>query len=263
MSLLDDLRAADIDARVAAIGALARQGRATREELAVLADSLGHARKLVQRRGAEAFAALAAAGVEVREVLATALAAPAAGRRWGAAYALALIGDLSAPAIGVILETLGSEDGDLRWAAASILRQRHDDKALIDALTSLVGKGTAPARKMALYCLRDLGARSAEIESKVLGALDDADRDVRLAAIATLAQLALDPATAADRLMHALGDGDDRVRRAAAAALGSLGRASEDVLAALRRASADPDRSLRRAAEGALRRLAEFTRQPQ
>jgi HEAT repeat protein len=253
--MLDALRASDTDARITAIAALGRQGRATDEELAALADSLGHGRKLVQRRAAEVFAALAAAGVPVTAVLAAALDGPEARQRWGAAYALALVGELPARALDVLLETLGDRDGDLRWAAASILRQRRNDPELVQALVALVDRGGAAARKMALYCLRDLSARSAAIEAKVIAALEDPDRDVQLAAIATLAQLALDPDRAAAELTRALESVDERVRRAAAAALGALGQPSPGVLAALGRAAADPDRSLQRAAEGALRRL--------
>ena len=148
-----------------------------------------------------------------------------------------------------------ADDGDLRWAAAGIVVRLRDRAALVGSLCALLASRNATQRKMALYCLRDLETRAPEVQQAVLQALGDADRDVRLAAIATLARLALDRGGAAERLVHALETGDERVRRAAAAALGALGERSAPVLAALGAASASPDPSLRRAAKGALRQL--------
>src|SRR6266403_381770 len=174
----------------------------------------------------------------------------------GAAFALSLAGDPPAASLPVLLETLGADDGDLRWAAAGIVvRLQHERAALVESLRTLVASGNAAQRKMALYCLRDLEACTPAVEQAVLHALGDADRDVRLAAVATLARLARDRGAAAAKLVHALETGDERVRRAAAAALGALGERSAPVLAALGAASASPDPSLRRAAEGALRQL--------
>src|SRR5439155_13215653 len=189
------------------------------------------------------------------EVLLAARASPLPRRRWGAAFALSLAGDPPAATLPVLLETLGADDGDLRWAAAGIVVRLGDQAALVGSLCALVTSGNAAQRKMALYCLRDLDARTSEVEQALLHALGDADRDVRLAAVATLARLARDRGGAAERLVHALETGDERVRRAAAAGLGALGERSASVLAALRAASVSVDPSLRRAAAGALRQL--------
>jgi len=255
MTLAERLRAPDPEVCRAAIAELAERGRATPEELAALADCLGAGRKAVERPAAEAFAALAARGAPVDDVLLGALASPLPRRRWGAAFALSLAGDPPAATLPVLLETLGADDGDLRWAAASIVLRLSDRAALIESLRALVTGGIAVQRKMALYCLRDLETRAPEVEQAVLQALGDADRDVRLAAIATLARLARDRGGAAERLVQALETGDERVRRAAAAGLGALGERSAPVLAALRAASVSADPSLRRAAAGALRQL--------
>ena len=255
MTLAERLRAPDPAIRRAAIAELAEQGGATREDLAALAECLGAGQKALERPAAEAFAALAARGVPVRDVLLGALASPLPRRRWGAAFALSLAGDPPAATLPVLLETLGADDGDLRWAAADIVVRLRDRATLVESLRALAGSGNAAQRKMALYCLRDLDARTPEVEQAVLRALGDDDHDVRLAAVATLARLASDRAAAAERLVHALERGDERLRRAAAAALGILRERSAPVVAALRAAAASPDPSLRRAAEGALRRL--------
>jgi HEAT repeat protein len=256
MTRAERLRAPDPEICRAAIAELAERGRATPEELAALADCLGAGQKAVERPAAEAFAALAARGVAVHDVLMRALASPLPRRRWGAAFALALLADdPPAATLAVLLDTLGADDGDLRWAAADIVVRLRDRVMLVESLRALAGSGNAAQRKMALYCLRDLDARTPEVEQAVLCALGDDDRDVRLAAVAALARLAGDRGAAAERLVHALERGDERLRRAAAAALGTLGERSAPVVAALRAAAASPDPSLRRAAEGALRRL--------
>ena len=255
MTLAERLHAPDPEVCRAAIAELAERGKATPEELAALAECLGAGRKAVERPAAEAFAALAARGVPVDEILLGALASPLPRRRWGAAFALSLAGDPPPATLPVLLETLGADDGDLRWAAAGIVVRLHERTALVESLRALVASGNAAQRKMALYCLRDLEARTPAVEQAVLHALGDADRDVRLAAVATLARLARDRGAAAAKLVHALETGDERVRRAAAAALGALGERSAPVLAALGAASASPDPSLRRAAKGALRQL--------
>jgi HEAT repeat protein len=228
------LRAPDVATRVAAIAALAEQGRAGPDELAALADCLGDGRKAVERRAAEAFAALRVRGVAVDDVLDAALASPAPRRRWGAAFALALGADPPPRTLPVLLEALGMDDGDVRWAAAGIVARMTDRDAVVRALQVLLRSGNGAQRKMALYCLRDLEARAPDVEQAVVGALDDADWDVRLAAITSLARLALAREVAADRLVVVLEAGEARARRAAAAALGELGERSERVVAALR-----------------------------
>jgi len=255
MTRAERLRAPDPEICRAAIAELAERGRATPDELAALADCLGAGRKVVERPAAEAFAALAARGAPVEDVLLAALASPLPRRRWGAAFALSLVGNPPAATLPVLLETLGDDDGDLRWAAAAIVVRLGDRAAVDESLRALLTTGNAVQRKMVLYCLRDLGARTPEVEQAVLHALGDQERDVRLAAVAALARLALDRGGAAAQLVRALETGDERVRRAAAAGLGALGERSAPVLAALHAASASADRSLRRAAEGALRQL--------
>src|SRR4029077_11953178 len=165
--------------------------------------------------------------------------------------------------------TLGAEDGDLRWASAGILARIPDRALVVRGLHGLLQDGNPAQRKMALYCLRDFGARLPEAEWAAVRALVDDDQGVRLAAIAALPRLAVDRGSAAEHLVVVLESGDERARRAAAAALGALrgggarGRAGRGVAgeggarvrAALRVAAAAPDAALARAASGALRAL--------
>jgi HEAT repeat protein len=255
MTLADRLRSADPAERTAAIAEIGGRTAVDADDLAALAECLGHARKAVQRPAADACAALAARGIEVRPTVVAALASPLARQRWGAAFALARMGTPPPETLPVLLETLGGEDGDLRWAAAEILRRLPERPPVVEALVRLVRADNGAQRKMALYCLRDLGARGTEIEQAALWALGDAQHDVRLAAIAWLVRHASDRETVADRLLIALAGDDAQLSRAAAAGLGTLGERLPRVVSALRAACATPDPSLRRAAEGALRQL--------
>jgi len=248
------LRALDLATRLAAIAALAKEDAPAQDELAALAESLGDGRKAVERGAAEAFARLAARGVAVEDVLDEALASSLPRRRWGAAFALSLLGDPPPRTLPVLLEALGVDDGDVRWAAAGIVVRLTDREASGRALLDRLRAGNGKQRKMALYCLRDLGARAVDVEAAVLRALGDTDWDVRLAAISTLPRLAVDRSASAERLVAVLETGEIRERRAAAAALGALEERSARVLAALRACGPD-DPALRRAAERALARL--------
>jgi HEAT repeat protein len=249
------LRASDLATRLAAIAALAKTDAPAPDELAALAEALGDGRKAVERGAAETFATLARRGVAVERILDEALVSSAPRRRWGAAFALSLLGDPPLRTLPVLLDALGVDDGDVRWAAAGVVVRMTDREATARTLLDLVRAGNGRQRKMALYCLRDLGVRSVDAEHAVLRALADADWDVRLASITTLPRLALDRRAAAERLVVVLETGEARDRRAAAAALGALGERSPRVLAALRACGPD-DPALRRAAERALGQLA-------
>jgi HEAT repeat protein len=255
VTLADRLRSAVVEERQAAIGAVAGGERIDADAFDALAECLGHPRKAVQRPAADAFAALAGRGTPVHERLARIVEEGSPRQRWGAVYALARIGPLPPAAVPVLLEALGSDDGDMRWATAEMLLRLPEQAALVVRLRELIAAGNAAQRKMALYCLRDLGARTPEVEAAVLDALADEDRDVRLAAVTTLARLARVREVAAERLLVLLARDDVRVRRAVAAALGTLGEAAPRVLAALHSAAEGDDAALRRAAEGALRAL--------
>jgi HEAT repeat protein len=254
MTIAERLRAADDGERRAAMAMLRGRARVEPEELGALAECLGDARKAVQRPAAELFATLAGRGVAVEPVLRAALASPLPRQRWGAAYTLARLGPPPPEVVPVLLETLGADDGDLRWAAASIIGRVPAD-VLVGRLLDLVERGTPLQRKMALYCLRDQDVRTPAVEQAALAALADADAAVCLAAASALARLARDRDTAAGRLVAIVEGGDLRRRRAAAAALGTLGARLPVVLAALRRATHAGDPGLARAAARSLRLL--------
>jgi HEAT repeat protein len=243
------------DARIAAFANLIERGTAPKEhELDALCAALGDVSKAVQRRAAEALATFAERGVRLGDRLQASLDAADLRRRWGAAYALSRIGPLSLTALPTLLEVLNSDDGDLRWAAADLLKQlaeRHRDD-VVDRL--LAGAGASGnQRKMAFYCLRDLGV-AAGFDAAIAG-LAEGDIESRLAALAFIAKVHPSAAVAAPHIVAMVEDADPRMQRAAAGTLGGLGVSAGEVIDALRRAAASPDPSLRRAAERSLRLL--------
>jgi HEAT repeat protein len=250
------LRSADPVVCGAAIEELAARGGAASDEIDALVACLGHGGRGVPRRAAELLATLEGKGAPIRERLLATLGSSRPGERWGATFALARCGPVPLAAVPVLLETVAGDDGDKRWAAAAIIAGMRDRPEIPDALVRLVRDGEPVARKMALYCLRDIGCSSAPVDDALRAALGDPEPAVRLAALSALAHLAADRSAAGGRLIAALGDPEARVRRAAAAALGVLGERTPAVLAALRGAASADDAALRRAAERSLGVLA-------
>jgi HEAT repeat protein len=241
--------------RVAAMAALLQRAPGPEEtEIDALCVCLGDASKLVQRRSAEALAALATRGIPIAPRLRDALGADDPRRRWGAAYALALIDALPLDALPLLIDVLGSDDGDLRWAAADLVKRlATDDRAAVVAGLLAAAAVPGPRRKMALYSLRDLEVPQAF--DAALAALADPHLETRLAALAVLARIHPDPLAAAHRVASLIDDADPRMQRAAAGTLGGLAIRSPDVLEALRRAEQSSDPSVRRAAARSLRLL--------
>jgi HEAT repeat protein len=243
-------------ARAAALSRLANDpALIDAADLEALCACLADTHKLVQRRAAEVAAALARRGVAAIEArLRAALTAPELRLRWGAAYALFLIGPPPRAALPTLLEVMGLADGDLRWAAVDLLKQlAAAERPLVVGQLLAAAQTPGPQRKMALYCLRDLAV--GEAFDAALSALGDARVDVRLAALALVATVHPDATTAADRIAALIDDADPRVQRAAIGTLGGLGVDSEAVRVALARAEASADASLQRAAAQSRRQL--------
>jgi HEAT repeat protein len=177
-------------------------------------------------------------------------------RRWGAAFALARAGRGDGAVFRAVLDALTAVDGDVRWSAAEIaIAYARANPCEIDAIRALACGAKPEARKMGLYCLRDLNPGATEI---FVAALEDDSAGVRLAALAGLGRTLEPGPTVLARVIACLRtDADDGVRRAAAATLGRIMGDDANALAALRQAAADAqDKDLARAASSVLRRSA-------
>jgi HEAT repeat protein len=229
--------------------------------LAALVECLGAPRKIVQRRAVDALAAAARHDPRVVPSLRAALDSDDPRRRWGAAYGLSRIGAaLDLRAQQALLEALANPDGDIRWAAADLIVRLGADhpEEIRRGLIALEDHTDHNARKMAIYCLRDLKLSDPAVRAMVVRANRSPESGVRLAALSLLAHL---PDAGEEGIAIALGclesDPDPGVRRAAASALGRLGLRSPAAALALERAanqSGDP--ALSKAARQALARIA-------
>jgi len=223
---------------------------------------IGDAHKAVQRRAIDELAAMAASGNPfVIEKLRESLVSADRRIRWAAAYALGQIGAgaFAMDSADALCEAMADDDGDIRWAATNLMvRLGRENLAEISArLLKLAADNDRNARKMALYCIRDLEIAGAELLAVLERAVHDADVHVRLAALAVLSRIRDSSGQAVRMILECLkSDPDAGVRRAAASALGNIQDAGADATAALASAAADSaDESLARAARGALDRL--------
>ena len=227
-----------------------------------LVRELGDAHKTVQRRAIDELVAIAASGnSDVIEKLRESIASADRRVRWAAAYALGQIGAgaFAMDSAEALCEAMADDDGDIRWAATNLMVQLgRENLAEISArLLKLAADGDRNARKMALYCIRDLEIAGAELIAVVERSVHDSDVHVRLAALSVLSRVRDTSGQAARIMLECLkSDTDAGVRRAAASALGNIQTATADATAALASAAEDSaDESLARAARGALDRL--------
>ncbi|HUY27666.1 MAG TPA: HEAT repeat domain-containing protein [Candidatus Binataceae bacterium] len=260
------LEALDPATQLGAIAEIALNPASSLSERTVyaLARCVGAESKAVGRRAAEAAALVAAHDPRIAPAIRALLEESSPRARFGAAYALGLIGgaQFDLRAADALYQALGDADGDVRWAAHDLILRlggAHPPQVR-SGLLALARDGredNGDARKMALYCLRDLGPESRDVLDAARAASTAADAHVRLASLAILARAPAYRREAAAIAMRMLEtDPQPGVRRAAAAALGLIGELSLEVLEALGRAAArETDSALARAASAAITRL--------
>jgi HEAT repeat protein len=230
-----------------------------------LARALADPSKAVVRAASDALVAIQRGPGGALDALRDALHGHAPGARFAAAFTLARLEPPSPKLLPALVEALGSDDGDVRWAAARLLvdmGRLHGEVLPVLVGLARAGEGAA-VRRMAAFALRSLAPDRPEAAQVLLSATRDPDVDVRRAALTALAALLDPPREVAARLVEVLSaDPDAPSQRLAALALGELGAASPAALpagahAALARAQAESlDTDLRRAAARSLAKLA-------
>jgi len=224
------------------------------EQIASLISSLNHPDKKVIRQAADSLISMALHRPEVIQRLNDLLSEAPEGSRWPIAYVLAQIGSPSSACLHVLKEALDTRDPDIRWAVGLLLvRLGKSHVDVVALMLDLLKTGTATQRRMALYCLRDVGPEDKSFQQALLESLRDADPLVRVAAVTSLKFLPKIGKDGLDFLLHLfLSDPDSRVRRTAALSLAQLGAPSEEIRAALKDASRSDDPQLKKAATAAL-----------
>lgn len=223
------------------------------ETIESLIRSLRHPEKRVVRRAADALIAKAPLTPQLASRLGRLLSSTLEKDRWPIAYVLAHIGALSDACLEVLLKALGSDDSDIRWAAAALLsRLGKTDPRVVAGLCKLRQGGTSTQRRMAIYCIRDSDENQACLEA-LLDSLRDPDPLVRVAAVASLKAYSPMNQAGLDLLLRRLlEDQDARVRHGAALTLGRVGAWNEAVRRALADACRAEDPRLQKAARAAL-----------
>ncbi len=187
-----------------------------------LGDALADPDGRVCRAASEALAKLAPDHEVVAELLRRALHGDDPRLRWGAAFTKARLAPPEPALLPALVDALASSESDVRWAAARILVDlgRLHNEALPVAVGLARTDPNPVVRRMALFCLRELAPEETVTVDALLQASQDSDRQVRRAALASMAALRAPPRKIAERLTQVLDDDPDpAARRLAAAAL--------------------------------------------
>lgn len=226
-------------------------------EIDTLIAGLDHPDKPTLRAAVDRLIPLARQSETLRARLDARLTAPGHKYYWPAAYVLGHLPQPSAQTVNALLAALDHQEPDIRWANALLLTAiAKREPAAIALLIELCASGTANQKRMAIYCLRDLGLNDVESLRAIAGQLSDANPTVRVAAVTSLKQRAdADEAAEQALLQCYFNDADERVRHAAAITLAAHGCRKEEFVAALDRASASGHAQTKKAALAALKLL--------
>jgi len=194
--------------------------------LDALARALGDPDKRVAQAASDSLAKLAATCPEVADVVRNAMRTDNARQRWNAAFTCSRIEPVAPRLLPALVEALGSDEGDVRWAAARLLV--NTGRAHGEVLPLVLGLAkTDPnptLRSMALYCLRELAPDEPGCARVIVAATRDPVRSVKHAALTALAALHDADDAVVDRLIEVSVDGaDPSSQRIATFALGALG----------------------------------------
>lgn len=235
----------------------------------LLADALGEALadpvREVSRAAADALAAIALRQRGVEETLRRALRSDHPVRRFRAAAVLARLSPPSPSLVPALVEALAHPEGEVRWGAARLLvdtGRLHGE--VLGILLGLLQADPRPrVRRMAAFSACTLAPDDPACALALRAASEDADPNVKRAALTAMASLLDPPHEIRTRLLAALdGDADPASRRIATVTLSALGAANPGWLPAeaerrLEQLAAEsPDPDLRRGAARALERLA-------
>ena len=184
------------------------------KDIVSLMESLAHSDRAVVRRAVDSLVALGHERPEVRSSLSKLFQDISSEKRWPVAYTLGQLTEPSSSCLETLTVALGSEDPDIRWATLQLLiRLGKNDPRILTLVRNLINSENPIQRRMAVYCLRDLGVEDSSLQLRFLG---DTDPLVRVAAVTALskqAQLSSDVVSVLMRIKS--DDTDSRVRSAA------------------------------------------------
>ncbi len=225
----------------------------TETDVAALIADLEQSDKSIIRAAVNNLIPLAKSSAELQATLRQKIGDPQVKNPWAIAYVLAHLPQPSRDVVRRLLDSLGHNDVDVRWAIGLLLvRLARTDEWTMRELSRRCTIGNALQRRMAVYCLRDLNVQDGTSTQVFLAALRDSDPRVRMAAIAGLRRGDLDVPAKDALLAVFLEDPDNRVKSVAVVTLAQIGAPSERFLRALNLAESSDDEPIRRAAKAAL-----------
>lgn len=223
-------------------------------KIAALVESLDRGDKKEMRRAAEALIAYGKTAAHLADKLHALMETAPAETRWPIAYVAVQIAPPTTACLDALQTALNGADPDIRWAIAVLLADlgKKSSPGVAGALAELARSGSATQRRMAIYCLRDIGARDALALDAIRGALGDDDPLVRVAAVTSLKTFPEIAGAHPEDLLRLLSDRDARVRASAALALAHVDPPSAKIRQALEDAERGDDSKLAKAARAAL-----------
>jgi len=228
MSVAARLASPDPAERAAACRALPHDPAAALHLDALLA-ALDDADATVGRAARDALVAISrdGSGDAVVPMLRSVSRGTAPRARIHAALALARLEPPAPALLPALVAAFDAADADLRWTAARVLvdmGRLHGE--IVRVLLGLVRDAKPGARRMAVFCLRELAPDSGAAALALVDASRDADAAVRRAAITAMAGLLAPPQDVLERLGEAAREADPIAAELARLALARLGGAT-------------------------------------
>jgi HEAT repeat protein len=174
--------------------------------------------------------------------------------RLAALYALESFEAEAAPAAGAVAAVTKDADPFVRWGAARVLAKIAPREAatVVPALTALIDDANADVRGAALVGLCRYGPAASKAVVSLSAALERGDPGTKVLAAKALAAIGLNAKAAVECLLKTMSSPDVEVRAEATRALGAIGERSPRTLEALSTRLHDSEARVRRAATDAL-----------
>lgn len=194
-----------------------------------LCEALADPEKRVARSASDALTGIGRHDAEVSGRLNAQLRRGAHDGRWWAAFTIARLGPPPIKLLPIFIDALEHPEGDIRWSAAKLLVElgRLEPEVLPVVLHFVESEERPLARRMAIFCLRELAPDLEETARALLVASRAPDRKLQQAALGALAALLAPGPAVWQRLREAAEhDPDPANRHIAATAIASLERRS-------------------------------------
>ena len=176
--------------------------------------------------------------------------------RLAAVVALGKIGPSAKGVVGVLIKLVEGKDDAMAREAVNVLRLTGPGAAPgVNALLKYAEGKDINKRKLVIYALGKIGPAANRASPMLIRTLKSGDRNLRESAAYALGNIGQPVESVVGALIGALGDRDNVVRERGALGLGKIGPPASKAQSALRKALKDADRTVAARAAWALGRL--------